>query len=198
MGQRFLSVNDRASISRAMNSPTNRAFTLLEVVVATGVLGLSVVATMALQTAIHRSSSEVTDQSRAASFGDSITVELTRIRDREARRSGGDGNNTLADLIAPAAGTGLRLVASRDGSRLIDEVDADDPARGVARGDRYYLIEVSPQPPPLDYAAGAGFLAASCRVRWPYRLPTGADLSRSIAADLAQSSSVVLNVALTP
>lgn len=186
----------RASISNSAPHAATPAFTLVEVVVALGLLAVTVVAMLALQGAITRSVAEVSMQNRAAQLADTITVELRRIRDLPVAEGQPGRLDALAELI-PASDSNfpLQLVASRDGSRVIRVSDTDDPATGVALRDRYFLIEVRRQPAPLDYVSGAGYLAITLTVKWPYQMAARPSAS---AADLEQTSAAVLNTALTP
>lgn len=186
------------SIIKKARSSRDGAFTLVEVVVATGMLAVTVVAAVALQAAILRSASDVADLNRAVSLVDAIRVELTRVRDRAGRQAGADGLSALAELIASGGDRGLSLVASRDGSRVVVEADADDQVRGVPPRDRFYLVEVRPQSAQLTYRSEAGFLSLSCQIRWPYRLPIDSNPDASVTAQRDQASCAMFNLALTP
>jgi len=178
------------------------AFTLVEVVVAVGVFAVSIVAVLGLLSPVSRAVAGVADRDTAAQLGDAIQVELVRLRDRQTASSSQTKLDAFAALVP--AGDVLKLVASRDGARVIRESDAENnpvtgSPPGVAKRDRYFLIEVSRQPSPLgDYTAGAGFLALTLTVKWPYQIASGPGAGDATAADLTQASVLILNAAIPP
>jgi type II secretory pathway pseudopilin PulG len=184
----------RALISRAIVRGGARAFTLIEVVVASGLLAVTVVAVLGWQGTIIRSVADVTERARVAQLADAIEVELRRLRDLPVLDGESGRLDALARLI-PASGrpNPLRLVAARDGTKVIRESDADVPGLGVEPRARFYLIEVRQQPPPLSYVREAGFLALTLTVSWPDQPSPG------MAADPGETgATLVLNLALTP
>ena len=189
----------RASISDSAPTRLARAFSLIEVIVALGLLAVTVVAVLALRGSIDRSVGDVSDYYRAAQLADAITVELKRLRDLPLPVGQRDSLDALAVLIpVGASDRPLRLVAPREGSRVLRESDADDPASGLALRDRYYLIEVRQQTAPLAYAPGAGYFAVAVTVKWPFQLVADSSAAGAAAADLTQASVLMLNFALTP
>jgi type II secretory pathway pseudopilin PulG len=189
----------RALTFNSTTSPQTFAFTLVEVVMALGILAVTVVAVLALQGAVSRSAAEISGQERAAQLVDASMVELARLRDRPVTPGQPGRLDALASLI-PATGSAhpWQLVATRDGVRVISESDADDPAAGIPLRDRFYVIEVRQQPPPLNYVHDAGYLAVELTIRWPYQIPAGGGPDSAMAADPAQGSSVRFETALTP
>lgn len=177
----------------------NGGFTLVEVIVAIGIAAITVVALVALLAAGGRVAAEVSARNQAGNLADAVTVELLRLRDT-APTDGPAGKLALLASAIPASGSSgsLRLVAAPEGLRVIRESEADDPVSGVPLSDRFYLIEVRQQPGDLSYVPGAGFLALTATVRWPYHLRTGPEAGAAMAADLTQASTVVLNLALSP
>jgi hypothetical protein len=89
-------------------------------------------------------------------------------------------------------------VASREGTRVIRESDADDPVNGLPLRDRHYLIEVRQQLTPLAYTPGAGYLAVAVTIKWPFQVPADSSATGAVAADLTQASVLILSFALTP
>jgi len=172
---------------------------LIEVVVAIGVLAVTVVAVVALQEANNRVVAGIAGQERAAQLVDASLIELARLRGRPVAGGQPSRLEALAALI-PASDSiqPFKLVASRDGLRVISEDEADDAVTGVAPRDRYFLIEVRRQPSPLSYVADAGFLAVTLTVRWPYQIATGSGPANAVLTDLEQGSRVVFNAALAP
>lgn len=153
----------------------SRAFSLLEVVVATGILAVILVALLGSFGPAVRSAGAVADAQVAARLAGNIQIELERLQ-------AGLGLDGLAAAVPPAgSATSLQLVATRDGQRLLradgpapaaDRALNDPALPGIAWRDRYFLNEVTRQVD-LPYVPGAGFLAVSVRVTWPYRLPVG-------------------------
>jgi len=189
----------RASISSAAARAPAPAFTLIEVVVAIGLWAVTVTAVIALQGGLTRSVTDVSEYYRAAQLADPIEVELRRLRDLPSQGGPADRFEALADMICPSdSSRPLRLVGSRDGLRVIRESEADEPATGIARRDRHYLIEVRQQPAPLAYTSGAGYLAVTFTVKWPYQIATESSPTGATAADLAAASVLAFNSALTP
>ena len=188
-----------ALISNRADAADDRAFTLVEVVVAIGVLAVTVVAVLALQASLQRSAAEISGYDRAAQLADAVAIELARLRDRPVAIGQPSRLDALAEIIpASDSDSPLRLVAAREGLRVLRESEADDTVTGIVPRDRYYLIEVRQQPAPLNYARDAGYLAVALTVKWPYQIATGPDAGGATAADLAQASVVVFNAALTP
>ena len=184
----------RTLISSSISRRTARAFTLIEVVVASGLLAVAVVAVLGGQGAITRSVADVAALSRATQLADAIEIELQRLRDLPMPEGELGRLETLARLI-PASGQPdpLRLVAPREGSKVVRESDADSPGTGVDPRARFFLIEVRQLPPPLSYSRGAGFLALTLTITWPYQAGTGVTTEPG-----ETGSQLVLNLALTP
>lgn len=185
-----------------------RSFSLLEVVMAIGILAIAVAALLGFMAAAAGAEGEIADARAAAGLGGSIQAELERLRSEL-------GFEGLAAAV-PAAGSPapLRLVAPRDGRRALradgaapaaDRPLADPALPGIARRDRYFLIEVTRQ---LDLPAGpdAGFLAVNALIRWPFSQPVGPATPGAAAVDAdgaretpAEARSwLVLNFAVPP
>ncbi len=191
-----------------MSLAARRGFALIEVVMALGVLALAVIALLAFLAAAAGAEGGAADAQAAASLGGPVQAELERLR----AELGFDG---LAAVVPPAGSPApLRLVATRDGRRALcaDGAPApadhplDDPALpGIARRDRYFLVEISRQ---LDLPDGpaAGFVAVSAIVRWPYLVPAGPATPEATAPDTDGAreppeplrSWLVLNLAVPP
>lgn len=150
-------------------------FTLVEVIVALGVLGIFLPVMLALLGRLARTGREAGDAGNATRMAAGVQDELERLQ-------GVLGWEGLAAAMPPA-GTAApwQLVGTRDGLRVrrADGAAADaerppDDATlpGIAPRDRFFLAEVT-QSPDLPYVAGAGFLAVSVRITWPHRLPVG-------------------------
>lgn len=162
-----------------------RGFTLVEVIVALGVLALMLPFALALFGTLAGVGRDGADAETAARLAGSVQDELERLR-------GELGWEGLAAAIPPAgSAVPLRLVAARDGLHLLradgeappaDHRLDDNVLPGIARRDRYFLVEVT-QSPDLPYNPGAGFLTANVRITWPHRLPAGPASSGAVAVD---------------
>jgi prepilin-type N-terminal cleavage/methylation domain-containing protein len=161
------------------------AFSLIEVVVAIGILAVTLAMVLGLTGSTLRSAGAAADIAVAARLGANIRSELERL---EADL----GLPGLAAVVPPGGSvTPLQLVATRDGQRVLRS-DGAEPAAGHALNDpmlpgialreRYFLAEVTQQLD-LPYAPEAGFLALSVRVSGPYRLPVGPATPDATAVD---------------
>ena len=191
-----------------MSLIARRGFALIEVVMALGVLALAVISLLAFLASAAGAEGEMADAQAAASLGGPVQAELERLQ----AELGFDG---LAAAVPPAGSPApLRLVATRDGRRALRAdgaaAAADRPLNeptlpGIARRDRYFLVEITRQ---LDLPGGpaAGFVAVSAMVRWPYLLPAGPATPGATAADADGAreapeplrSWLVLNLAVPP
>ena len=189
----------RTSISSSSFRASARSFTLLEVVVASGLLAVGVVAVLGLQNSLGQAVMEVSERGRAAQLADAIEVELCRLRDLPLLDGQPGGLAALA-RVTPASGSAdaLRLVAPHDGTKVVRESDADAPGSGVDPRSRFFLIEARQQPAPLSYASGAGFLALTLTVTWPYHPPGGSVTATFPADSAAPGPALVINLALNP
>jgi hypothetical protein len=171
----------------------------VEVIVAIGMVAVSVVALIALLAAGSRSAGDIATRNRAVHLADAVTLELARLRDTLPRGSSASGLAALAETIPPSASSqSLRLVAPLDGLRAIQESDADNPDMGVRPHERFFLIEVRQQSGDLANSPDAGFLAVAATVRWPYQPGPGPGARAVSPADLSQAATAVLNLAITP
>jgi len=171
------------------------AFTLIEVVVALGLLAASVMFTVSLQSSISRAIAGNADSACAAQLVDAILVELQRLRDAPVESGPGDRLQALAAIIPGAqAPSPLRLVGAKNGTVVFRETDLDVSPTRINAASRFYLVEVRQQPVPLDYVGGAGFLAVTLRISWPY-LPSPSAPDKSSPS---RESSLVFNAAVTP
>jgi type II secretory pathway pseudopilin PulG len=184
------------------------AFSLIEVVVAVGLLSFALVAILGLLAATTRSAADVTDSEGLASLGAGVQRELERIKTSV-------GLAGIADqLQADGSAAPMRFVGTRDGRRVL-RADGTDPAAGhslndpslpgIANRDRFYLVELTRLAEP-DAASDAGFIVVGARCSWPYELPTGpptpgatqcdADPAREVPA--GERSVAHLNFAIRP
>ncbi len=144
-----------------------RAFSLVEVIIATGIFAASVTVVIALLPALARQGGESVDSLAAQRVPDLLRNELTRL--------GAAGVDALAGQIPvmPAAlADGFALVADREAARLHSR-DYLPPVTGqIATDEQYFLIECWRFPDePLRFEPTKGFMALMVRVSWPHRLP---------------------------
>lgn len=150
------------------------AFSLVEVIVAIGILAVTVVAVIGMSAALGQRAATINARGQAIALADAIENELERIRDVLPKAAGSSALDALAALAPEnTSEQSLRLVAANDGLRVARE-DEDDPAFRVPPAAQYFLVEVRQQSGPLAYGE-SGFLALAVTIRWPYRGMVGAD-----------------------
>jgi len=168
-------------------SPTRAAFSLVEVVIAVGVLAVAVAGVLVLLPGLTREVADMSDEMTAQRFPGAVHSELARAA----------GGGSLAGLAARLggfdAGTTLRLVATHDGRTVQLAEDTS-----LVPAEQYFLIEVRAfAAAPLAFDTGAGaVLPAWVNVSWPYRRPdpAGGEAIETAAADRAVFSfAVALN-----
>jgi len=145
--------------------PGQRAFSLLEVVIALGVVAIALVSVLAIMPALFRESRSAVEIEKALSFADAVAVELRRIGTTR-------GWANLAS-IEPESSTwdqGLLLVASRDSASVREQGSANADVR-----DEYFLIDVRrfATGSALAFDATSGHAAFVVRVSWPFRALAG-------------------------
>ena len=166
------------------------AFSLLEVVLAVGLFALGLVGVVALFTPTARIVDGRGAAARTARLVHAVRLELERFR---AAVEVAPDVSPLDQLAAAIGDEGLRLVADRNGERLELENGGGLPPR-----ERYHLILVERRQGALAHQDGAGFLALTVSVRWPYRLPLGENEADSIPASAADAEFLTFGFALTP
>jgi len=148
---------------------TQRAFSLIEVAIAVGVVAVAIVVVLGLLPGIARRAADSEDAQTALRLPDAVTVELRALAIQR-------GFDSLAGGIAVmSTGTdgGLLLVAARDGSQVRPLNTTESPVR-----EQYFLIEVRRfGSGSLAYDPGSAVLPLSIRVSWPYRQMTPAGLT---------------------
>lgn len=152
-----------------------RGFTLIEVIIATGILATSILAIIAFLGATGQATSEVMNTTVASRIADNIRAELQKA-DLDNLYGLADPNNPL-ELFATKDGERVRI---DDGSGSIDEVDGDDDPPGIALGNRFFLIEIRRLENSLEFSNSTEFqdsamLPLSVQIVWPYRVKTGPD-----------------------
>ncbi len=169
-----------------MTGQGGRAFSLIEVVIATGIFAVAITILLALLPATVRQLADSHNAANASRLGDAIRLETQHLATQ-------NGFDTLAGSIPvmdSSFDTGLLLVATRD-SADVRPVNLAEP---VLR-DQYFLIELRRFPAgQLGYDSSAACLALSARVSWPYRMLTPAGFSAP--TDAANRQQVFLTVVI--
>ncbi len=167
----------------------NRAFSLVEVIIAVGLFAAAVTTVIALLPALTRQGAVTVDTLSAERLPDALKVELSRL----AAAGGFDALAGQVPLMNSSFGNALTLVATRDAARLHARDYLSPTAGRIPEGEQYFLIECGRFPDePLRFDAQKHFLALAVRVSWPYRLP---GLSAPTAE--AARTQVVFTVSLT-
>ena len=175
------------------------AFSLVEVIIAIGILAIGVVAIVGVSIALGRSASTLRAREQAIALGSAIEVALVQERDAIVDPNGNGRLEALASQIpVHSAAEALRFVASVDGLRVVRESEARNSTRGLAVREQYFLIEVRQRATPLVFVAGGGFLALSATVRCPYQLPAGANDTDAVVAPSAAQFQVIINLGIGP
>ncbi|MEX2381214.1 MAG: hypothetical protein WD490_02430 [Opitutales bacterium] len=149
------------------------AFSLVEVVLATALFALTIVAVIGLLGPSSKAVSHVLETNVATRLADGVNAELQRVS-----TVGANGFNNM--VVQPTgAGRGIVLYATRDGEtvvlgRFADEIDPVTSQPRIAERNRYYKIEVRQlEGETLAYRSGAPYINLSVRVIWPHRIPSG-------------------------
>jgi len=147
--------------------PCSAAFSLVEVVIAVGIVAAGVTVILALLPALTRQAAGSADTLAALRLPEPLRVELQRV----AAVGGFDALASQTGAMASPLPATLTLVASRDGT-TVQTLAYLPPAGTLSADAQYFLIEIwSFGAAPLAFdPAGAG-LALHARVSWPYRLP---------------------------
>jgi type II secretory pathway pseudopilin PulG len=165
-----------------MHRPSQKAFSLIEVVISIAIFALTIVALVAMLAPVSRDTDRIRDSETASRLASSIERELNRLN-FETVRSSTDGNS----LYLVATRDGFRVLATginpnapttQPGSPRAAETNLNDATRpGIADRDRYFLIKVSRFPagdPALQVAGDSqGNLPLIVTISWPFRLPQG-------------------------
>ena len=158
-----------------------KGFSLIEVVIAIGVVAGGVAVVLGLLPMLTRNSQDANDAQTALRLSDSVTIEL-----REQTSS--DFNSYAVSI--PAAG--IDLVAEKNGTNVRSLSMTDNPIR-----DRYFLINVRKfTTGSLAYTSGDGVLPLQVTISWPYRVLAAGTLLPESAVDERQT--VTFNLALNP
>lgn len=138
---------------------------MIEVVVATAIFAVAIVAVIGLTAPLSKRVDDVLDSDSAARLGASIEGELRRL-----------GYDWARENIPAPDEDPVYLVANSDGSRVRVELSSDADANlnaalpGIAERDRFFRVGIRLHTP---YTDDSGSLAVVAEVVWPYHLPVG-------------------------
>ena len=147
-------------------------FSLVEVIIAVGIIVTAVSVLLALLSVMARQSASPADTLTALRLPDALRAELERV-------AAVGGFETLAGQTRPMAAPGpdtLMLAAARDSTR-VQALNYQPPpvAEQMVADEQYFLIEVwSFNQAPLAFDPGGAVLALHVRVSWPYHIPGSA------------------------
>ncbi|MBE2216391.1 MAG: prepilin-type N-terminal cleavage/methylation domain-containing protein [Opitutaceae bacterium] len=169
-------------------------FSLIEVVVATAIFAVAIVAVVGLLSPMNQRVSDVVDSEIASRVCATIQSELER-----------NPVDAVAEQTAPDAGTGaarsITLVLSSDGRRgrlwepgvggPADNPLDDAAVPGIAERDRFFLVTIG-RADATAYASGvSGSLGLRAQVVWPFRIPDGPETAgQTVAAGPGADSSI--------
>lgn len=153
-----------AVFSPSCGSRVQRAFSLVEVVVATGIVAIAIAAVMGLLPVLTRQAAESAEVLVAQQLAEPLRVEL----DRVARERGLDALAGWVPILSSAGQPGFACVATRDGGRV------RIASESTTVDEQFHLIEMWRfAAPPLAYEPGRPVLPLQVRVSWPYRTRGG-------------------------
>jgi hypothetical protein len=143
-----------------------RGFTLLEVIIAVGLVVTAVTVIIGLVAGLSRQGVESNEVLTAQRLPDPLKLELARLASA--------GLDELAERV-PVMGApmtdGLALAADRDGAR-VDSLEYLPAPDLIPADEQYYRVECWKFPSePLRFDGQKAFLALYVRVSWPYRVP---------------------------
>lgn len=183
-------------LSENRRGPRDRGFSLVEVVVATGIFAIAIVAVIGLVAAVTKNVTDVRD-------GDDATRVVANLQSKlqDVVRTSGDFDD-LRNYMGAISGKAenARIYANRDGSRIgVGSASSTwDPESELStqeeNAQKYFLIELLTNDT-LSKAADddtAGYLAFTVRLIYPAYLGDGTRV-----ADSSQQSVTVVPVAVT-
>ncbi len=137
-------------------------YSLIEVVLATGIVAVGVVTMLGLLAGMSRQLAEADEWQTAGRMPEAVAVELNGL----ARQMGLEGLAAAIPVMTTGETSGFLLVAGRDGSGIHPLVSGDTGER-----DAYFLIEVKRFPAgDLAFSPESMVLPVNVRVSWPYRV----------------------------
>lgn len=173
--------------------PQAGGFSLVEVVIAVGVLAIAVVGVLGLLPGMARDVGETSDAMTAQRLPAAVKIELQRL-------AAGGSLAPLASRIAVQGNSPtLQLVAARDGTRVQAANGSGlDSSAQLDQAERYFLIELWRFPSaPLAYDAPTGaVLPAWVKVSWPYRRPSSTAGSGYVETATEDRASFTFTVAV--
>ncbi len=146
-------------------------FSLIEVVLATGIFAVAITVLLALLPSLTRQNTEAADLLVAQRLPDGLRIELRRLAANDFT-----GLAATIPIMATPLADGLLFAATRDGGRL-HSVSYLPPAASmlIPQEQRYFAIEAWRfNVETLQYDGSVPVLAIWVRVSWPYYNPGSA------------------------
>lgn len=157
--------------TKPVKRSTPAGFTLVEVVIAIGILGASVLAIIAFLGSIGKATSDVMDSAVAATIAANVRAELDK-EDVDDLYLWSDPNDPIK-LLATSDGERVRMLAPND---VVSNHPVTGTPTGIAQHDQYFQIIIRrlerTMPLPATFSDSA-MLPLSVEVVWPYRVKTG-------------------------
>jgi len=156
-------------------------FTLIEVVIAVGIIAVAVSVMLGLLPAVTRGSVRSSDTLNALRLPDGLRIELKRMATTGGFAALAAQTKPLADPLSDTC----VLVATRDAYRVCAlDYQPPAPADQIEDDARYFLIEVWRfDSAPLAFTAGDAVLPMHVRVSWPYRIAGSSAITPASARD---------------
>lgn len=147
-------------------------FTLIEVIIATGILATSILAIIAFLGATAQATSNVINNTVASRIADNVRAELENVDLDQLYVWADPANNPPLQLFATKDGERVR-VGGPSGNVGNDEITGTPP--GIADGNRYFLIEIRRLEESLEFVNAADLakstiLPISVQVVWPHHV----------------------------
>ena len=163
-------------------------FSLIEVVLATGIFAIAVTVTLALLPSLTRQAADSADALAAQRLPDNLRIELQRLATGNFPGLAG-----AVPIMGAPLDNGLGFVATRDVSRLHSLTYLPPAASAtIPAADQYFAIEVWRfGPGTLASDGSAAVLPLYARVSWPCRTPGSA-----APTALADRSQLTFTIAL--
>lgn len=164
----------------------HHGFSLVEVVIAIGIVAGAVAVILRLLPTIARETADSADAQTAIRMAGSVESQL-----QSEAATGLGGLAGLIPVMQSDPDVGRHYVADRDGVDL-----RIDPAGNDGKGQYFLVVVRRYQSGALAYDGQGAFLAVNVVISWPYRLPTASGLTAATGA--SDRRNVTFNVALNP
>lgn len=149
-------------------------FSLIEVLLAIAVFGLTIVAVIGLLGPTAQQVRDLEDLKVVNTLPAPIREELNRLGFTYfVNDSLDDVQNFPVYLYAPADGSRVVAYDSQGGTSIATNQGGDVPLTAIEPRNRYFEIEITPGTGNLEYNDGDAYVAMNVEISWPNNLPTG-------------------------